>query len=81
MKKTKEKPKMKMFTKDEIIKTIKLWDSKTTTEIAEDLNRPTASIAYLASQIKKAGYILPKKHKAGITQCLIKETLKELRLI
>lgn len=71
----------KLWTKKEIRTFITLWDSKTTEEIATELNRPKSSMNYIAMHIRKSGYNLPKKHNVGKLDGLIKETLQELKLI
>lgn len=71
----------KLWTKDEIKKVIELWESKTTEEIADELRRPHLSIGYIAKKIRDCGYPLSKKRKAGTIMNLVKEVLKEERLI
>jgi hypothetical protein len=73
------KVKNRRFTKDEIRKVIKIWESKTLTEIAEEIDRSTASVNYISNQIRKAGYKLPKKQPLHSVQNLIKEVINELK--
>lgn len=68
----------KLWTKSEIKLVIKLWDTATTAEIADELKRPKTSIGYIAKKIRDEGYDLPKKQKSGTLSLLVKEVLKEL---
>lgn len=74
------KIKNRRFTKDEISTLIKLWETKTISELAEELERPVGSILYLANKIRKVGYKLPKKQTANTASYLIKEVLNDLHL-
>ena len=65
----------KPWTSAEIKQIVQLWESKTTKEIAEDLGRSVAVIQAVATRIRKAGYPLMRKNRAGELQNLIKETL------
>ena len=71
----------KLWTKEEIAKVIDLWETKTTEEIAEELERPHTSIGYIAKAIRDSGYALPKKTKKGSILGLVKEVLREKSLI
>lgn len=68
----------KLWTKSEIKLVIQLWDTKTTTEIANELKRPVTSIGYIAKKIRDAGYHLSKKQRHGTISLLVKEVLSEL---
>lgn len=81
MPKQKQRAEKKQFTKSEIALVLELWNDKDTAEIAKELGRTTATISYIATQIRKSGYDLPRKHKRGTLRLLIGEVLKEKRLI
>lgn len=65
----------KLWTGNEIKMVVKLWESKTTADLAEELGRPVQSVQALATKIRKAGYPLKRKMMRGTLQSLIKETL------
>ena len=67
--------KIKPYTAQDIRAVVRLWESKTTDEIAAELGRSKQSVGYIANAIRKAGHRLPRKHKIGSLQNLIKETL------
>ena len=71
----------KMFTQQEVNAVLELWETKTTEQIAKELGRDKSSIQYLATQIRKAGYNLPRKRHTGTIQLMIKEVLKARKLI
>lgn len=71
----------KPFTKQEIKAIIKLWETKTTQEIAAEINRSTGSVQYMANVIRKSGYHLPRKSQKGTIRLLVKEVLNDLKLI
>ena len=71
----------RMYTKDEVETILKLWNTKTVKEIAEELQRPFNSIIYVAKKIRLAGYNLPKKYSPHKADYLIKTVLKEKGLI
>lgn len=68
-----------MWTKDEILKVIKLWNSKTTNDLAKELNVATHQIQALATQIRKSGYALPRKLVKGRLRSLIEEVTRGLK--
>lgn len=69
----------KMWTKDELKVVLTQWNSKTTAQLAEELGVNTQQIMYIAAQARKLGYDLPKKHKAGVIQNLLREVITELK--
>lgn len=68
------------WTKDEIATVIDLWQSSSLDDIALKLQRERKHIVYIAAQIRKAGYQLPKKRINGKLKSLISEVLLEKRL-
>lgn len=70
-----------MLTHNDITKVLKLWDNKTTAEIALEIGKPQNTVTYIAMQIRKAGYKLPRKRTGGQTMLMVKEVLKNLNLI
>lgn len=73
--------KKRSYTKEDFETVLDLWDTSSKQEIADKLGITTQQVAYLASQINKCGYKLPRKHVTGIRQALIKEMLAERGLI
>lgn len=66
------------WTKEDIKKIIKLWSSKSTIDLAKDIGIDPAQVSYLAGQIRKSGYKLPRKTVKGQLQTLIKDVISEL---
>lgn len=66
------------FTKDEIRQVMKLWMSKTSAELCEDLDINYGQLQYIVAKIRNAGFDLPKKRKIHIVDGLIKEVMAEL---
>jgi predicted transcriptional regulator len=82
MKKTyKLKVQKRLFTKQEIKLIAELWESETTETIAEKLGRPKSSIQYMVTQIRKLGYVIPRKKKNNVTNNLIHEALENSGLV
>jgi len=74
--KTKMK-KIKQWTIQDIKTVLKLWKSKTSKEICDELGVREPQLYYIAKEIRKKNpKILPKKHKTGYLQNLIEEALK-----
>lgn len=71
------KTKAVQWTKNEIRKVKELWNSATVEQIADELSRTKQSVQYIAGQIRKAGFDLPKKRKVKVLQNLIKEVFGE----
>ena len=74
----KHKTKKHQFTKDEIKKVYRLWEGESTLKIAEELGLKEQQITYIATQMRKSGMKLAKKHKIGYLRNLIEEVKKEL---
>lgn len=68
----------KEFTKEEIKAVARLWKESSTSDIAKELKITVAQVVYLATQIRKAGFKLPKKRRNGVNQFLVKEAMGEL---
>lgn len=77
--KTPTKKTYHLWTKDELKQLVRLWDDKTTDELAEEFGVQKHSIYYIAKEFRKHGYKLPKKHHVGKTGSLIQEVIKELK--
>lgn len=75
----KKENKAHMWTKEEIKKFIKLWDSCTKDELAEELGISRAQVGSMAGRIRKTGFFLSKKSNRGIVGALILEAIKELK--
>lgn len=69
----------KGYTKEEIKAVISLWKNKSTADIATELGfEKKQQVAYLATQIRKCGYKLPRKTHHGRLRGLIAEVISEL---
>lgn len=66
------------WTKEDIKKIIKLWSSKTTKDLADEIGVSTGQIGYIAMNIRKSGYKLPRKTVKGQLRTLIGEVIEEL---
>lgn len=66
------------FTKDEIKKVYRLWEGKSTLAIAEELGLKEQQITYIATQMRKSGLKMAKKHKIGYLRNLIEEVKLEM---
>lgn len=67
------------WNKEEIKRLITLWETKNAAELAEEMNLSIPQVMYMANQIRKEGYKLPKHNKIGEVRNLIKEVISELR--
>jgi hypothetical protein len=78
-KKTRVRSKSIMWTKEMINILIELWESRPAKDIAAELGKDVTPIqvSYMANQMRKAGYPLPRKHTRGILQGLILEVAAE----
>lgn len=65
-----------MFTKDEIKAVATLWNEKSLQEIANELNITTLQVQYLAKEMRREGFLLPKKYKKGVARLLIREVFE-----
>jgi hypothetical protein len=70
--------KYKLWTKDEVKKLIDLWEHSTVAEVCKALKRNKGQVLYMALQIRKSGYNLPKKIYPRRTNGMVKEVLREL---
>lgn len=67
------------WTKEDVKKVIKLWDSMTKEEIALELDITESQVGSMAFRIRKAGGNLAKKHRKGLCEELIKEAILEVK--
>ena len=67
------------WTKAEVKKVAQIWDKKSADEIASELGVKTIQVNYIVMQMRKAGFNLPRKHRKGTLQVLLKEALAETR--
>jgi len=65
-----------MWTKQDIMKVIDIWDSKSTDDIAKELGVSKKQITALAYRIRKV-YPLQRKRNNGTLRLLIEETVSE----
>ena len=68
------------WTKDEIKALVSLWDTKTTLEIAAELNLKNNQVTYMAKRVRDSGYALPKHRRNGYMASLVKEAIAELKI-
>lgn len=68
-----------MWTKESIKTLIKLWDTSTIEDIAEELGVRKDQVSSMARRVRKAGYELPRKSVKGEVEKLIKEAIGELK--
>lgn len=66
------------WTKSELKSVIKLWDSKTTEELAQNIGVARPMINAIATKLRKAGVKLTRKSRKGYLDSLIKEVAKEV---
>lgn len=72
----KTRVKSHVWTKDGIKELAQLWESKSTQDIADEMGLEKFQVAYMATAIRKVyPKLLPKKHRQGMIQSLIKEAL------
>jgi len=66
----------KQWTKDDIKKVVRIWTSMSGDEICDELAISKNQLYYIVRQIREvAPKALPKKHRVGVIQNLIKEAL------
>ena len=64
------------WTKDEIKKLAKVWESKTMNELATEFGLEKTQLTYIAGKIRKVfPKLLAKKHRRGEMNALITEAL------
>jgi len=64
------------WTKDEIKKLAKVWESKTMDELAEEFGLNKTQVSYMAGEVRKIfPKLLTKKNRRGEMQALIREAL------
>lgn len=67
-----------MWTKDDVKTVAKLWNSATVKELCDKLNVEYQQLNYIAKEMRKAGFDLPKKHSKGYVNSLLKEVYNEM---
>jgi len=67
-----------MWTKDEILTVLKMWQSHSVRQIADELGREDWQIANIAFRLRKEGANIPKKRVKGEFEHMIREVLSEL---
>jgi biotin operon repressor len=68
-----------MWVKEDIKAVLMQWNTKTTKQLSDELGCSEAQIMYIANQARKLGYDLPKKHKNGVVQNLLREVIAEIK--
>lgn len=64
------------WTKDEIKMLAKLWTSKSVQDIADEMGLQKTQVSYMANAVRKIyPNLMPKKHRNGEIQSLIREAL------
>ena len=69
---------VRSWTKDEIVKLIKIWPTMDMETLSKEFKRPMLNIAYVAAQCRRNGVDLPKKkwvQPNGIAK-LVKEVVE-----
>lgn len=66
-----------MWTKDEISLVIKLWSSESVHTLAKKLGVNYQQLNYIAKELRKNGFPMPKKHSKGQIGSLIAELKRE----
>lgn len=69
------------YTKEDYKTIIRLWEEQNLQEISEKTGFSPLQVNYLAMQIRKAGYKLPRKKINRKSLVLVKEALQDLKLI
>jgi len=64
-----------IWTKNDIRTVNKLWDTKSTREIAKELGVAPQQVTYLGTRIRLAGFNLAKRSAKGQMLTMIKEAL------
>jgi len=67
-----------MWTKDEIKQIIEMWEKYTVQEMMKKLNLREDQVHYMAAALRKAGFVLPRKHRNGNLSNLIQEIHSEM---
>lgn len=65
------------ITKDMITKFKELWQSKGAKELAEELGISQQQVSYIAHEVRRAGFDLPKKRIPGQLRTLISEVFSQ----
>lgn len=68
-----------MWTKDEIRRVVKVWESSTPEDIGKELGVTRLQVNQIAGKLRKAGVNLTKKRQAGYLSKLINEVANEIR--
>ncbi len=68
------------WTKDQIKKVLKMWESHTAQEIAEEIGVSKEKITGIANVLRKKGFKLSKKRQNGYFQILIDELKQEMKI-
>ena len=66
-----------MWTKKEIKLIAELWKTKSKIEVVSSLGVEPSQISAIIANMRKCGYVLPKKHKNGQLRALIYECMKD----
>lgn len=66
-----------MWTKEEIRTVLELWQDSSVADIAAEIGVDPARVVYIAQQIRRAGYELPKKHIKGRTMSMVEDVIAE----
>jgi biotin operon repressor len=69
--------KKKTWTMEDLDKMTKLWDTKTSEELAKDLHCKQSAVISMAIKLRKAGIKLQRKRMNGYIDTLIKDFVKK----
>jgi hypothetical protein len=65
------------WTKSEINKVLELWSTHSLKDLCIEIGINYRQIQYITSEIRKAGYNLPRKHVVSSRRALIFECIKD----
>ena len=69
-----------MWTREEVKKLYKIWDTSSMEEVCEELGIEVGQVRYMVQQMRKHGFPLQKKRKIGDTMLMLKELKAELKI-
>jgi hypothetical protein len=74
-----EKKPSHSWTKDEIRSVAKLWETVTSRELCDRISINYQQLLYIAREMRKVGFVLPKKSKIGYVRNLLLEVKEEMK--
>lgn len=71
--------KNKMWTKDQIKKLARVWESSSLQELADEFHVEKSRVQSIVASMRKVGFKLAKKHREGYQRGLLQEVLREMK--